>query len=139
MVEILLDIEPMGAVRVTSKGKFSERAVKYHHWMATVKWLWVKECLDRGYSKNFVLPGVIEYIEFGLSINDPDKKGNKGAVHLVGKPYMKKPDLDNLYKAFIDAVCYKGDDSHIWCVNGMRKVYSNYGKGYIFVKFKNEE
>jgi len=134
VLEFRMEIEPMGAVRTTRQGKYSERAVKYHEWMTKLKWLWINECLQKGLDKQYILPDSIDYIEFGLSINDPSKKSNKNVVSMIGMPHQKKPDLDNLYKALVDSICYKKDDSHIWEVGKMKKIYSDFQKGYIFVR-----
>ena len=132
----LIDIEPMGAVRTTAKGKFTDRAKKYHAWMKSVQWLWKAALMKAGHDSAMYIGNEIIKIEFGLSIPNPETKSltKVEKMHreaLVGKPHMQKPDWDNLCKAFIDAVCYGGDDSHIHTVGGIKKVWAPYQKGYI--------
>lgn len=45
------------------------------------------------------------------------------------RPHQFKPDIDNLLKAFMDAL--KKKDQRIWQINGMRKVWINQTYGYI--------
>lgn len=136
--EVVLEIEPMGSVRTTAQGKFTDRAKMYHKYKEKLQWLWVDAMLKNGLKATYTLPGHIEYIEFGMSIENPligSKKQQGERLDMVGKPHCKKPDLDNMYKALVDAICYQKDDSHIHSLGGMRKVYAPYQKGYIKVVF----
>ena len=48
------------------------------------------------------------------------------------EPHQQKPDLDNLIKALFDAV--NEDDSHIWDLRGVSKVWGDDGKIFIGVE-----
>jgi len=133
-----LDIEPMGAVRSTQKGQFTKSVVKYHDWMKKVGWLWKINVLNNNLNPEFSIPEKIDFITFALSIPDPNKstkKEKEDRLSLIGNPHKKKPDIDNLFKAFTDAVCYKKDDSHIHTVCNMRKIYAPCNEGHILVGF----
>jgi hypothetical protein len=69
--EVIMDIEPIGAVRTTAQGKFTDRAKMYHKYKEKLQWLWVDKMLKSGLKATYTLPGHIEYIEFGLSIENP--------------------------------------------------------------------
>jgi Holliday junction resolvase RusA-like endonuclease len=137
--EFRLEIEPMGAVRSTQKGQFTKAVTKYHDWMKQVGWLWKIEVLKNKLNPEFVIPEEIDYITFALSIPDPSKgtkKEQEERLSLIGNPHKKKPDIDNLFKAFVDAVCYKKDDSHVHTVCNMRKIYAPYNQGHIIIGFR---
>jgi len=141
-IEIDIDIIPMGAVRVNAKGKQTPRAVAYHHWMDSFRWLWAQACIKAGIPGNSVLPGKIYSMEFGLPIPDPTigtKKVIAEKLARIGQEHLKKPDIDNIYKAVVDSIFYKKigkNDSAIWNItNGLSKVYTPFGSGYVRIKF----
>jgi len=147
--EITLRIEPMGAVRTTSKGKFTDSAKKYHSWMKSVQWMWVDAVRKLGLPATYTLPCIVSHVEFGIAITVPKAMKGKALVDrlsLIGKPHKKKPDLDNMYKAVVDAICYSGGDaichsggdSHIHQIGGMRKIYAPAGQSYIKICFKED-
>lgn len=140
LVEVKIMIEPMGAVRTTRKGQHTARAQKYHDWKKAVEWLWREAMIKQKLPLNTTLSSEIVGIEFGLEIPSLETKSlSKAELQkrkaLIGKPHTKKPDIDNLFKAFVDTICYKGDDSHIHTVGKMCKVYADRGEGYIRVRF----
>lgn len=134
----VLDIEPMGAVRTTQKGQHTDRAKTYHSWMNKVRWIWKKLVLDNNLNPDFSITESIDSITFAMSIPDPGKgtkKQQEERLSLIGNPHKKKPDIDNLFKALTDAICYEKDDSHIHTVGMMRKIYAPFNKGYITISF----
>jgi len=140
LVEVIIMIEPMGAVRTTRKGQHTERAQKYHKWKQAVEWLWREAMIKQKLPLNTTLSSEIVSLEFGLEIPSLETKSLSKAElakrkAMIGKPHMKKPDIDNLFKAFVDTICYKGDDSHIHTIGKMKKVYADRGEGYIKIKF----
>lgn len=130
-IEIILAINPMGAVRTTHKGKHKPRAKKYHQWMEQVQWLYRKALLDQKLSTKTLPDGVIDYMEFGIEVG-------KTTTKRIGKPHTLKPDWDNLSKAFLDSIFYKADkdDCEIHTVGGVKKIWTAQKKGYIKVLFK---
>ena len=59
-------------------------------------------------------------IEFYLP--PPASMSQKKKEALEGKPYVRKPDIDNLIKSVLDALCE--DDSYVYSVTAS-KYYSN--------------
>lgn len=47
----------------------------------------------------------------------PNSYSKKKARETQGKPYLQKPDIDNLFKSFADTVFYKADDSWVYKMN----------------------
>lgn len=139
--DIMVEIEPMGAVRSNGVRSMGSKAVKrYVSWKESVKWLWASALKSEGFSSSLLPDGVIESIEFGLSVptGGKSKRKQEEMKSRVGTGHQMKPDLDNLYKGFIDAIfdltgtC----DSLIHHVKEMKKVWVSNGKGYIRIKFK---
>jgi Holliday junction resolvase RusA-like endonuclease len=56
----------------------------------------------------------------------PKSWSKKKRNELNGKPHTQRPDLDNLIKAFKDALCE--DDSHVHTYYNMRKIWGEDGK-----------
>jgi len=148
LLEVVIPIEPMGAVRENKNTKWgsgaaAKKANEYHAWKHSVQVLWIQAMLKLKLPKDTIPLGVIHSFEFGLSIPNPDVKSlskvkRQERLDLIGTPHKKKPDWDNLCKAFIDALYYKKDidDGSIWKVSaGIEKVYTAYGKGYVKIVF----
>ena len=76
--------------------------------------------------KDIKLKGAIKIaIHFFMPI--PSSISNKKKQQLQYMPHTKKPDIDNLIKAVMDAINYTNlweDDSHIWCLMSS-KTYSD--------------
>lgn len=60
-------------------------------------------------AKGFNPKGAVR-IEFGIKI--PKRTPKSKLDEIIGSPHKKKPDLDNLLKSIIDALC-PASDSHI--------------------------
>jgi Holliday junction resolvase RusA-like endonuclease len=131
MIEIILSINPMGAVRTTRQGKHTDRAKKYHNWMNTVQWLYRQALLEQKLSTKTLPDGVVDYLEFGIEVGKTTKKR-------IGQPHTMKPDWDNLSKAVLDAIFYQKDkdDCTIHTVGGVKKLWVDQGEGYILIRFK---
>ena len=129
-IELVLKVNPMGAVRSTRQGKHAPRVKKYHDWMEKVQWLYRQALLDQKLSTKTLPDGVIDYIEFGIEVGKTTKKR-------VGLPHTIKPDWDNLSKGFLDAIFYKKDidDCTIHTVGSVKKVWTEQAKGYIKIGF----
>ena len=76
--------------------------------------------------KDIKLKGEIRIsIHFFMPI--PSSLSNKKKQKMLYMPHIKKPDIDNLIKAVMDAINYTNlweDDSHIWNIMS-HKVYSD--------------
>lgn len=133
LVTVFLEINPRGAVRVTSKGKHSPRAKGYHKYMNAVRWLYRASLVNQGLSSDVLPEGEIVEMDFGIEI----ESGSKLMLSRVGQYHKKKPDWDNLCKAFLDSLFYKRgmDDSHIYHVGKVTKRWVAQGEGYISCTF----
>lgn len=67
--------------------------------------------------------------EITFYIPMPKSSGKKWQREMLGQPHQKKPDIDNLIKALLDALL--DNDGHIWSVSA-KKLWST--KGYIEIK-----
>lgn len=112
------DITPVSAPRMTGRDKWLQpprpAVAKYNAFKRECKLK--KVFLPEGGSKiTFVLPF-------------PKSYSKKKCKALDGKPYQVKArnDLDNLFKALMDAIF--DDDSHIWQINGLKKIWGYEGQ-----------
>lgn len=146
VMTLLVKITPRGALRMNAKGKYGPRVKPYIQWKKDVQWIWRAACIEQGLSPNLIFEtGVIVGIDFGIPIPNPETKGiskeeKQRRLNLIGNPHQKKPDLDNMLKAFIDALYYgkEQDDCHIHTVGLMRKFWTDHKSGHILVTFSVE-
>ena len=110
----VLDIVPVPKPRMTQTDKWKKRkpVVQYFSYANHLKLLKPKVNWTR-LSLNFVLPM-------------PKSWSNKKRREMVNKPHQQKPDLDNLVKAFKDALLK--DDSKVWCYGLIIKTWGIEGK-----------
>jgi Holliday junction resolvase RusA-like endonuclease len=66
----------------------------------------------------------------------PNSWSKKKKAEFNGKPHQQKPDLDNLIKAFKDALCE--DDSYVHTYERMRKIWGEEDYILIHNSYKNE-
>jgi Holliday junction resolvase RusA-like endonuclease len=99
MIEIA--VEPMGKPRMTQRDKWAKRKVVVRYF----------EYCD---ALRLALPGFVvpDRLVLRFSIAMPKSWSKKKRVLLKGKPHTQKPDIDNLAKAFMDALA--DDDSYIY-------------------------
>lgn len=117
MIEIPL--EPMGKPRMTQRDRWAKRSVVVRYFAYCD-------------SLRAALPGFVVPDRLGLEFSIPMPKSwsAKKRVLLKGKPHKQRPDIDNLAKAFMDALA--DDDSYIyslkaekyWDESGSIKVYT---------------
>ena len=114
---MIYDITPMGAPRMTRADTWKKRPVVLRYY--DFKDLCKKQGLtfNSGQSITFVIPFPKSYPK------------NKRAA-LLNQPHILKPDIDNLMKAVLDAIY--DDDSHIWHIADMKKIWGE--KGQIIIK-----
>lgn len=128
-VTIILDIEPIGAVRTTQKQMWADkRYKKYMNWKETVRILWTAELLKHGYVPETVKFSVIESIDFIMTVPfgaKLSKKQMEERKSRVDTPHTMKPDIDNMIKAFMDAVMK--EDSHVHTIGMTRKTWGLHG------------
>ncbi len=70
------------------------------------------------------LPDSIESIVFYLPM--PESWSQKKQNEMRGHPHQSNIDLDNLCKAFLDALC--SNDQHIHTIRNLQKVWSDFGQ-----------
>lgn len=67
-------------------------------------------------------------VTFGLPM--PKSWSAKKKTTVEGTPHKQVPDIDNLLKSLLDALY--GDDSHIWHIGEVKKLWSV--EGYLLIE-----
>ncbi|CEG29593.1 RusA family crossover junction endodeoxyribonuclease [Bacillus sp. B-jedd] len=129
-INLSIPIEPMGAVRMTQRGKFTSRsALKYLGYKDFIK-LHVKN----GAKGTFFTDGPIEVtITFHMPI--PASWSKKRRAAAAGIYHIKKPDADNLVKGVFDSlngIIWK-DDNQVAKVTAT-KLYGKTPKIEVFIR-----
>lgn len=97
-------VKPIGKPRMTQRDRWLERDCTARYWA-------FKDAVVREAERmRFSVPASGYHITFRLPM--PSSWSKKKRAAMDGKPHQKKPDKDNLEKAFLDALCK--DDSFIW-------------------------
>jgi Holliday junction resolvase RusA-like endonuclease len=111
-----LDVEPIGKPRMTQRDKWMKRppVVRYHLYCQHLALL----CNECNYK-------VEETLSLTFVLTMPKSWSNKKRLSMDGKPHQSKPDLDNLIKAFKDALCE--DDSFVHTYEKITKVWGEQG------------
>lgn len=99
MIKLTLKVEPMGAVRMTGRGKFVKpNAQRYLAYKNFLQWQVKQQLKDR-----CILSGALAVdIWFTMPIPQSWSKRKKSAV--IGEYHVKKPDADNLVKGVFDSL-----------------------------------
>lgn len=133
MIDFTINIKAMGAVRMTSGGKFvNKNAQRYLAHKQQIK-LFARSYMSR--NKLMALNGAIRAeIEVFLSVpHSYTKKRTRECLSGLERP-AKKPDIDNIFKAITDAcndICYKDDNQIVEA-----KITKNYAiKDQIRIKY----
>lgn len=117
MNKMSIQIDPMTYRRMTYRGKWQEKNKKYHEYM--------QEVSDSAREQGFELASSVE-IQFQIPVRKSWSK--KKQKEMIGKPQQVAPDLDNLVKAVLDALCYKKcNDSFVHTIKA-RKRWARTGK-----------
>lgn len=109
---MIIEIEPMGAVRQSRKDAWDPRP-------AVVRYRAFRDEL-RLKMPGYQLPDELPFITFHISM--PKSWSKKKTLQMWGEPHQSKPDLDNLIKAFKDALAV--DDAHVWRYAGAQKLWA---------------
>ena len=106
---IILDVEPMGAVRQSRRDAFdpSPAASRYYVFCDELR----TKARLAGYE-----PGEVIDIVFYLPM--PASWSQRKRREMDGMPHRQKPDTDNLLKAFADALL--SEDCHVWDMRGRK-------------------
>ena len=115
-----IDIEPMGAVRMTRAGKFKEKyAQRYLLHKQRIKYLWRSKHIGD------LLTGPLQVdLIFTMPIPKSGRSQNRKVV--AGEYQTTKPDIDNLQKSVFDAAnkIVWEDDNQVCKVSAV-KVYGD--------------
>ena len=113
------DVNPVAKPRMTQRDKWKKRSVveKYHAYKDKMN-------LEAQKMDMPILPGVLNSLIFNVEMPQSWSKKKKEALN--GRPHQQTPDLDNLLKAFQDALCH--EDSHIYLIRaGLGKYWAHHG------------
>lgn len=128
-LDLYLDIEPIGAVRTTQKQMYADkRYKKYMAWKDDIRLLWNSELLKLGIKPDEFKFSEIKSITFVVTIPmgpSLSKKVLQERMDRVDTPHQMKPDIDNMLKAFMDALMK--EDSHVHTIGRMTKVWGIHG------------
>ncbi len=115
-MQIIFPISPMGKPRMTQRDKWKKRPV-IQRWYAYKDELKLTAKQER-YQ-------VEETLDIVFCIPMPKSWSKKKKAEMYAKPHQQKPDIDNLVKGFLDALCE--DDSYVWSVTA-EKYWAYEGK-----------
>lgn len=129
MNEYTFNIDPCPAPRMTQRDKFapSKAVSKYFGFRNEMKYLAYIQGLEN-------LPGSIDSIKFSIPM--PASWSQKKRSEMNGNPHTQTPDLDNLVKGTLDALCPV--DSHIHTIGAIKKIWSETGSIKISVNSDNQ-
>lgn len=111
---IKLFIQPIPKPRMTQRDKWAKRPI-------VLRYFEYKDKLKEEILKNNISLGVQLSLTFIIAIPKNKRKKNGAWKSMIGTPHQQKPDLDNLIKAFKDAL-YQ-DDSIVWKYGPMEKIW----------------
>ena len=133
-MQIIIDgVKPMGAVRMTRKGKWTDKAAqRYLEYKEYLKWTILKGISTA--QKKFE-PGEALHVDILFKMPIPESNSKKLKRDLPGTPHMKTPDIDNLVKGVFDSIngILWADDNQVASV-AASKVYSTEPGIEIFIK-----
>jgi Holliday junction resolvase RusA-like endonuclease len=122
MQHFVVDIKPMGAVRMTQRGKWTNpQAQKYLAYKSEI------QRQVRLQAPELIKQACEVSINFWMPI--PESWSAKKKIASIGKSVTVKPDIDNLVKGLFDALngLVWTDDNLVVSCNAM-KIYSVSGK-----------
>lgn len=104
---MLIPLEPIPKPRMTQRDRWAKRpaVVRYYAFCDSLREL----------VKDEVPPVLV--LRFNITM--PKSWSNKKRLEMVGKPHQQRPDIDNLIKAYMDALCE--DDSYVWSVKAQKQ------------------
>lgn len=109
---------PVAKPRMTQRDRWAKRpaVVRYHEFCDELRLRWGNQEVPEKVSIKFYLPM-------------PKSWSKKKRKEMVWKPHQQRPDVDNLVKAFLDALCE--EDSYIYGVRAEK--YWSDDEGQIWV------
>lgn len=118
---MIIKITPVPKPRMTQRDRWAKRpaVVRYHEFCDALRTLW-------GHTGEGDVP---ESLSLTFFMPMPKSWSDKKKANMLNKPHQQRPDIDNLAKAFLDALCE--DDSYVYHLEAT-KVWS--GEGAIQVE-----
>ena len=110
----VFNINPMPKPRMVKSDAWKKRPIVLKYWA-------YKDELNL-YNNDFEIKNGMSY-QFVIKMPNTWPKKKKAAMD--GQPHIQRPDLDNLIKALWD--CLMPEDSHIWKVCSIEKVWGYVG------------
>jgi Holliday junction resolvase RusA-like endonuclease len=119
-----LFVTPVPKPRMTQKDRWAKRpaVVRYYAFCDELRVAWGNDTLEKppgALSTTFPVPARLRLI-FGIPM--PQSWSKRKKALMVGVAHQSRPDVDNLAKAFLDALCE--DDSYVWDLHAS-KVWSD--------------
>lgn len=110
---MIIPLEPVPKPRMTRSDRWKKRTtvVRYFAFCDQLRLLW-KEPVPPELALRFY-------------ITMPKSWSKKKKLDMDGKPHQQRPDIDNLVKAFLDALCE--DDSYVYKIH-CEKYWSTDGR-----------
>lgn len=122
---IIFNIAPIPKPRMTRSDKWKKRPIitRYYNWCNAIRAI--------ASVNKFILPPVLN-IEFHIPF--PKSYSKKKKETLLNKPHQIRPDLDNLVKAFCDALT--DEDGYVYEIHA-KKVWGNTGRIHLNQRLTN--
>jgi Holliday junction resolvase RusA-like endonuclease len=113
------NIKPVSKPRMVRSDKYKKRTITDSYWAfkAELK-------LNANLQGLSTLPEEISAITFIVPMPDSWSLTKK-TIH-DGMPHKQRPDCDNFLKGLQDCLC--AEDSHIWHIGDMKKIWGKEGK-----------
>ena len=112
-------INPVSKPRMVRSDKWKKRDVTDNYWAFKTE---LK--LNANLQGLKTLPSEIESLLFIVPM--PDSWSEKKKKEHDGMPHIQRPDLDNFLKGIQDCLC--SEDSHIWKISNLSKIWGRQGQ-----------
>lgn len=98
-----LEITPVAEPRMSRRDRFDPRpsVIRYYDFANQLRTI----CSQSDLPEN-------HFLVFYLAM--PKSWSKKKKKELLHTPHCQTPDIDNLFKAFVDGLYYQSNDSHVW-------------------------
>jgi Holliday junction resolvase RusA-like endonuclease len=102
-----IQVDPLGKPRMTQRDKWQKRpaVVSYRAFCDEIRLCYRKD-----------LPSEVKLI---FHVPMPRSWSKKKRTEMIGQPHQQKPDIDNMTKAVLDALCK--EDSYVWRVDAEKR------------------
>jgi len=114
---ITFDVEPVAKPRMTRSDKWNKRPATDRYWA------YCDEMKYKANKERFTVPAELT-VHFYLPMPESWPERRKQAME--GQPHQSRPDLDNLLKAFKDALC--PEDGYVHHYINVRKLWARKGR-----------